>query len=184
MSTPSWRASYPFVRIPAPQGAREQGFEFILTPVVKVEIANLQQRERFFAIVDSGADYSYLPSEAAQLLGLNPASLSGSTVENRGIGATVESRFATLGVSLLDEDEKPEVSAEIPFLVPINPDPESKVVLLGRHPFFRLFDVRFRMGYTDDPSLGKWSLERVLKRRDAGKYRKPAAFPRPSHRQA
>ncbi|HKZ59260.1 MAG TPA: hypothetical protein VJ547_05365 [Candidatus Thermoplasmatota archaeon] len=181
MATAGWRASYPFVRIPAPQGAREQGFEFILTPIVKIEIANLEQRERFFAVVDSGADYSYLPSEAAQLLGLDAASLTGSTVENRGIGATVESRFATLGVSLLGEHEEPETTLEIPFLVPVHPDPESRVVLLGRHPFFRLFDVRFRMGYTDDPTLGKWSLERVVKRRDSRRYWKPAAFPRPAN---
>lgn len=158
MPASGWGASYPFVRIPAPKGAREQGFEFILAPLIKVELANLLQREKFYAIVDSGADYSYLPSEAAKLLGLDAASLSGSTVENRGIGALVESKFATLGVSLLDERERAEVSLDIPFLVPLHPDPETKVVLLGRHPFFRLFDVRFRMGYTDDPSLGKWSL--------------------------
>src|SRR3989304_2216644 len=181
MATAGWRASYPFVRLPAPQGAREQGFEFTPTPIVKTESPTPGQRERFFAVVASGADYSYLPSEAAQLLGLDAASLTGSTVENRGIGATVESRFATLGVSLLGEHEEPETTLEIPFLVPVHPDPESRVVLLGRHPFFRLFDVRFRMGYTDDPTLGKWSLERVVKRRDSRRYWKPAAFPRPAN---
>lgn len=180
MAPSSWKASCPFVRIAAPCGAREQGFDFILTPVVKVEITNVSQREKFFAIVDSGADYSFLPHAAARVLGLDPASLTGSIVENQGIGATVESKFATLGVSVLDERERPEVSLEIPFLVPLRPGPEAKVVLLGRHPFFRLFDVRFRMGYTDDESLGKWSLERVVKRRNAARYRKPPPLPRSS----
>ena len=33
-----------------------------------------------------------------------------------------------------------------------------------------------RMGYTTDPELGKWTMREVVKKRDAGNYRKGPPF--------
>ncbi len=71
----------------------------------------------------------------------------------------------------------------LPFLAGAPPPDRrsgaAKNVLIGRRPFFEWFDVHFRMGYTTDLELGKWTLREVTKKRPAEIARKGRVIPPP-----
>ena len=147
------------------------GTRLVLTPLIHVELANIGVSERFYALVDSGADYSYLPYECAVVLGLNPEALEGPVLRNQGLGGVVPAKFVVLRMTVLDHNAGIPLELEMPFQVPVKEGPDTKLVLIGRHPFFEWFDVDFRMGFTDDPSLGKWVIREVTGKRDSRRYK-------------
>ena len=53
---------------------------------------------------------------------------------------------------------------------------QPQISLLGRHPFFYDFRVDFRMGYTEDKTLGKFVLYPEKKKRKAKKYKRPISI--------
>lgn len=150
--------------------AKEVGIERVLTPILPVELVNIKVGVRFLALVDSGADYSYLPYQAAKLMGIEAGRLAGKKIQNQGIGGIVESKFVQLKVGIVGDDEEVEFWTELPFLVPLKDSDSSDIVLIGRHPFFDDFHIDFRMGFSNDPSFGKWTLREVLGRRDSRRY--------------
>ena len=73
----------------------------------------------------------------------------------------IEMKFGTLRKRCVEK---------IPFNVSLESSKDPPVSLLGRDPFFYRYRVDFRMGYTDDPNLGKFVLYPEEHKRKAKKY--------------
>lgn len=128
-------------------------------------------------LIDTGADQCVIPWEIAEALDLRSQSLTGGTFSSRGIGGTVKFKIAKLDLLLESQKAGPFELKDFPFAVPLT-DNGPGYVLLGRHPLMSLLDIRFRMGFTDDPTFGKVSLTEVVKRRASANYVKGPAVPR------
>ncbi|MDE1822165.1 MAG: hypothetical protein KGJ23_04475 [Euryarchaeota archaeon] len=102
-----------------------------------------------------------------------PEALAGPDYPFQGVGSRNAARSVELHLETGYKDEG--LSIDMPFLVIMNDAlGQTRDILLGRHPLFHSFDFGFRMGFTDDPEIGKWTMREVRKRRDAGSVvRKP-----------
>jgi hypothetical protein len=121
-------------------------------------------------LIDSGADYSLLRKETLGFLGVNIATLErcGST---RGI--TNQPIPACKVECVIEISYKGKTySEEIPFQVLIPPDVDPSENLLGRTPFFSNHTIDFRMGFTDDPDLGKFVIYLNEGKRKSSRYKK------------
>lgn len=121
-------------------------------------------------LVDSGADYSMIRRDIAQdIFNIDISSLK-KKGDSSGIGGKVPVGIVELTISFglrqYNFEEK------IPFQIPLDPKNEIEIPLLGRNPFFYNYRVDFRMGFTDDPSLGKFVIY-PEKHRPAEKYGRP-----------
>lgn len=172
-----WNASFQFHRVPLPREVC--GLRTVLRPYLSVILFHGDADFPTLALLDSGADFCMLPREVAEVLGVDVDRLPGPDfpfggVASGGTGRRIDLRVVIrAGPSALER--------EIPFVVVVDGQAgQSKDILLGRHPFFRDFDIGFRMGYTDDPEIGKFTVREVRKRRNSGRYRNYPPIPTPS----
>ncbi len=155
------------VRLPRPVG----GVETVLRPYLFVKLQHGKNTIDLLALVDTGADFSILPTEVAEELGIDPAQLPGEGLPFTGVTAGGAGKVVNLTVRTPQDRGDVWLSMEIPFVVIIKGGlGQGKDVLLGRHPLFHDFDFGFRMGYTDDPEIGKWTMKEIQKRKSASKY--------------
>lgn len=182
---PAWNGAFQFRAISV-RGA-PTGRSVVLRPILTVDLQYQGRDFPTFALIDSGADWSVLPWEIAEELGIDVAALPGP---DRPIsGVTAPGRGRIVNVELLFEAgaryQSPRMT--LPFMALYRPQEAgssnasaSKSLLIGRHPFFEWFDVHFRMGFTTDPDLGKWTVRASFKKREATRYKKSVAVPGPS----
>jgi Aspartyl protease len=145
----------------------------VLRPYVTVVLEHGSREFETLALVDSGADFSMLPREVAEVLGFDVDALPGPSLPFSGAGSGGRGKEIELDFLIPYARPGPLRIRRHPFVVMTGgKEGQTKDVLLGRHPLFHDFNFDFRMGYTDDPDIGKFSMRRVVKRRDASRYKR------------
>ena len=145
--------------------------EIILRPMLPVTLKYSGKEFPTMLLIDSGADYSMLRREIVEeVFQVNIDELEKIGTTHGIVGKT---DVATLNVKVLFGREKLYFEEEIPFRVPLDPDKDVPISLLGRHPFFYKYRIDFRMGYTTDPALGKFVIYPETHKRKAEKFAEP-----------
>jgi hypothetical protein len=141
--------SYFFTRIETPLGV-------ILRPLMPVTLKHSTSDSLdTLMLIDSGADLSMIPKSMAQSIGIDLSSCP--TGVTGGVGGATDVVMSEATLSFGQRKEVHEV--DIPVQIPTKTDIPSP--LLGREPFFRFFDVSFRMGFCEDK--GKFVIKEVTK---------------------
>jgi hypothetical protein len=110
-----------------------------LKPYVEVRLWNGNQSVRLLAIVDSGADTSFLDGSYADLLGLDRAQAVTTNVVVASGGSAQAMRWPNVPLELQFENERfPYLGMFADF--PAGSDPEN---LMGRQDFFERFIIQF-----------------------------------------
>lgn len=171
-----WNGSFQFRKVPLPKPVL--GISYILRPLLSARLYYQERVHQTFILPDSGADFSFLPIEVAQDLGIDPTAIPGEAYPLGGVTGAGIGRFVNIDVEISSHGIPHRFT--LPFMV-LQPGQGSesggRQVLIGRYPFFYMFDVSFRMGFTDDPELGKWTLHEVVKHRPAKRFGKSAPIP-------
>jgi hypothetical protein len=100
---------------------------FTKRPIVEVEISRGNQRRKFLALIDSGADQIIMPAAIAEVFGIDRASCPERSV----IGVSMEHIEGFVGHLSLRIEHQRE-----PFVAPIVFIDADVPVLLGRERFF------------------------------------------------
>ena len=156
--------SYPFI----PIILRERT---ILRPMSTVTLAYKGNEFPTRVIIDSGADYSILRHDVARGLQIpierlesidGPVGITGDQIQT--VVADIEMTFLWKTTA---------IEGIVPFYIPVDPNKQPREILLERDPFFYDFRIDFRMGYTDDKTLGKFVIYPEEKKRKADRFRRP-----------
>lgn len=143
----------------------------VIRPMLPVTLKGNSTEFPTALLVDSGADFSMIRREIVEdAFGIDISKLKGTSKSQGIAGETIEVAFVTL--TMVFGYGRLYFREDIPFQVPLNPDKNPPLSLIGRDPFFYRYRVDFRMGYTDDSSLGKFVIY-PEKHRSAEKYSKP-----------
>ena len=92
------------------------------------------------ALIDSGADYSVIFQEHAEILGIDIAKLEETTVQ--GVGGSSKAHLTKIRVQLKGPGEHRVFSFELPFMI-LPKHGENHPILLGRSVFFGQFEITF-----------------------------------------
>ncbi|MFI5417337.1 MAG: retropepsin-like aspartic protease [Candidatus Lutacidiplasmatales archaeon] len=130
-------------------------------------------------MVDTGADFCLVPREVAEVLGVDVEELPGPALPFGGATGGGLAKEMRLKMELLSR--RSPLKLDLPFVVTLKSAPgQSKDVLIGRQPLFHDYDFGFRMGFTDDPDLGKFTMHSVRKRHGSSHARKSGPLLTPS----
>ena len=143
------------------------GSETIIRPMLTVILKKDNIEFPTTLLVDSGADYSMLRTEIVEDGFLTNISSFKKKADTSGVGGNTEVGILKATISTLEFEEI------IPFQVPLNPDKNPPLSLLGRIPFFYKYRIDFRMGYTNDPTLGKFVIYPEIHKRKAEQFARP-----------
>jgi len=123
---------FKYSKVPRPDGTLRNA------PFIPISIRTDSGRYvKMIALVDSGADTTVIPSDLAELMGLNVNSKYEIT---GGIGGNVRARKSRMKFGLKGDHES--YSLDVPVLVL---EPTSDIpVILGRHGFFEKFHITFK----------------------------------------
>jgi len=148
--------------------------EIILRPVLQVVLMYKSVEFPTGVLIDSGADYSIIQREIVEdafNIDISKLEKCGETCGITGktdVGKIdIEMRFGTGHDTLIEK---------IPFRVSLDKKKDPPITLLGRDPFFYKYRVDFRMGYTNDPALGKFVLYPETHKRKANNFKKPLKY--------
>lgn len=148
--------------------------EVVLRPCLKCTLVHGSRSFDTYLLVDSGADCSMLRrEEAIDGLGIDVTKLR-PIGQTGGIGGSTD--VAIVEVDLRFGQRQHMFEMKMPMQVSLEEGKDPSLSLLGRNPFFYKFRVDFRMGYTDDPTLGKFILYPEDNPRNAAKFKKPPAY--------
>lgn len=145
--------------------------ETIIRPMLRVTIKKDNIEFPTILLVDSGADFSMLRTDVIEDIFLTDLSSLEKGIGTAGLGGETRIGWITLKVEFGQGDKTRE--EKIPFQVPLNPKKNPELCLLGRIPFFYDYRVDFRMGFTDDKTLGKFVIYAQEHKRDANRYIRP-----------
>ncbi len=160
--------SYPFTTIIQKDGT------VILRPMLTVILRYGSKTFPTELLLDSGADYSILRYDTAKYgLNIPVKSLPECKLPLKGITSEPQDTVRCENVSLTFKYGAKEITTEIFAIIMIDEEKQPSRNLLGRDPFFYNFRVDFRMGYTEDKSLGKYILYHEDKKRSAKRYHRP-----------
>jgi len=93
------------------------------------------------ALVDSGADYSVIFSEHAEILGIDLAKLE--QTDAMGVGGKVDAWRCKIETEISGKAEHRKYRMLLPFLI-IQKPAENHPILLGRAGFFEEFEIIFK----------------------------------------
>ena len=150
--------SYRFSRSKSPRGP-------ILRPLLPVQLVYKADRPiQTVMLIDSGADFSLLPRSLAKALEIPLSTLSMDS--SVGIsGEPIDVAWANVRMTFGQRN----ATFEIDLPIQVVQEGDGPVVpLLGRHPFFRDFDISFRMGFAE--TKGKFVISPVTRRRKDKDY--------------
>jgi hypothetical protein len=123
-------------------------------------------------LLDSGADFSMLRRDVAEDgLGVNLDKLK-QTGKTHGISGG-ETPISEIEADITFTYKKHQRTEKLPFQISLDEKKETPENILGRIPFFYNYRIDFRMGFTDDPALGKFWMYPEKKKRDSGAYGRP-----------
>jgi len=141
----------------------------VFRPTLEVRLVFDKAALRARALVDSGADFCYLPHGLALALGVDAARHGTGDEQVGGIGSVLRVRVVELELTIVDPTEPR--SMLLPFLVPLEPDMRqaagrrvSPPLVIGRHPFFSRFKIEFDLGENPSEERSVWALEEVSRR--------------------
>jgi len=109
---------------------------------------------KFITLVDSGADTTVIPKDAAIILGLKEGEKEEQT---GGIGGFVRVKTSRMAFQIIGEHEK--YNLDVPVLVLQDPN-DDVPILLGRSGFFENFDITFRQNEE------KITLKKILSKKE------------------
>lgn len=141
------------------------GGGFIDRPLVAATLSYGTERLETSLLLDSGADFSLVPREFLDTMGVEVEKFPRE--EMSGVGD--KGLVAVCDLSVTFAQQTRNFTFDAPFQCYLDRPGFPQLPLLGREPVFRLFDVRFRMSFTAE--LGKITLTQVTKRRDASDYK-------------
>ena len=145
--------------------------KIILRPMLPVTLKYSDIEFPTTLLIDSGADYSMLRREIVE----DVFQLNINDLERAGIteGIAGKTDVAILNVEIIFGRGDLYFKEKIPFRIPIDPNKDVPISLLGRDPFFSRYRIDFRMGYTTDPALGKFVIYPEKHKRSAEKFTHP-----------
>ena len=133
----------------------QTGPDIVLRPMLLVTIKYGDIEFPTALLLDSGADYSMLRTDVVEdYLLINISDLKKDNFDTSGIGG--DTKVGLINLKIKFGQKGLECEETLPFQVPINPERNPPLSLIGRIPFFYNYRIDFRMGYTDDLSLGKF----------------------------
>jgi len=145
------------------------GSETIVRPMLRVILKKGDIEFPTALLVDSGADFSMLRSDIVEDgFQVNISDLP-KCADTAGIGGLSE--VGELVVKVIFTQRNFTFKEDIPFQVPLDPDKNPPLSILGRTPFFYKYRIDFRMGFTDDPNLGKFVIYPESHKRESIKYK-------------
>ena len=143
----------------------------ILRPMLPVTLKYGDIEFPTMLLIDSGADYSMLRREIVEdVFQISVDSLE-KVETTQGIAGKTD--VGVLDITIIFGKENLYFEEKIPFRIPLDPDKDVPISLLGRIPFFYRYRIDFRMGYTTDPALGKFVIYPEKHKRKADKYAHP-----------
>lgn len=171
-----WNGAWQFRRVPLPRPI--MGQSTVLRPYLNVTLTNGEKSFETLALIDTGADFNMLPREVAEVLGIDVDNAPVPEYPCSGVAAGGRAKVFDLDLVIYGHDHP--LSFRQSFAVIVNAGQgQSKETLIGRHPLFHDFDFGFRMGFTNDPEIGKFTMRMVTKRRDASHYKQYGPLPSP-----
>jgi predicted aspartyl protease len=115
--------------------AREKvGNNFIMRPKIPVTLSWDGKVITVVALLDSGSDFSSIPVSLAEALGLV---ISNKEREIVGIGGKIKTKTSQVNMSVEDIH-----LGRMP--IEVTESPELDFPIIGRIPFFQIFDITFR----------------------------------------
>jgi len=93
------------------------------------------------ALIDSGADFSTIFVEHAQILGIDLSKLVETDVQ--GVGGKLPAKKGVVSIEIRGKGEHRSFIIEAPCMI-LEKHPENFPVLLGRAKFFEEFEVTFK----------------------------------------
>lgn len=109
----------------------------IVGPYIPLTVKGPIESMDMVFLVDSGADYTVIPIELAEILGLD---LSGHREQTSGVGGTIYTKETSMIVQVKNAHENYNI--KVPIHVILKRD--SKIPpLLGRKKFFDAFQITF-----------------------------------------
>lgn len=95
---------------------------------------------QFIGLLDSGADFSVIPQDVAELLGLK---LTGQKEKVRGIGGWIESVNENVFISVSKGHENYSFKLLVKVILGTPEQTGDIPIILGRNGFFNLFKITF-----------------------------------------
>ncbi len=106
-------------------------------PYIPLTIKGQDERMDMMFLLDSGADYTVIPIELAELLGVD---LSGDKEQTSGVGGVIYTRKSSMMVEIKNAHEKYNFKIPIHIILKRN---SNVPPLLGRETFFDKFQITF-----------------------------------------
>ena len=111
------------------------GNEIFARPFVSLKLSSPYGEAEVFALIDSGADRTIIPSYFAEELHLE----IGHRIETRGLGGVAEGYESTITIKFSDIQGEREVIEDVPVYVL----DDFEDVIIGRKKIFEMFRVIF-----------------------------------------
>lgn len=146
----------------------------ILRPILQVILRYGPIEFPTGVLIDSGADYSVIQREIIEdafKIDISKLKKCGETC-----GITGKTDVGKINVEMQFGTERDTLKEKIPFRVSLEPEKDTPITLLGRIPFFYKYHIDFRMGFTDDPTLGKFVIYPETHKRQAKRYKRPIKY--------
>ncbi len=128
------RFHYKSIERPEPFGPKT------LPVIPLVFIGENQERFESPALIDSGADFSVIFKEQAEILGINLAKCK--ETECQGVGGKVNAWKATIKIQLHGKGEHRVFDLDLPVMI-LDHQAINHPLLLGRAVFFEKFEIIF-----------------------------------------
>lgn len=109
-----------------------------LTPIIPIKLKYKSKELPITALLDSGADYTFIPEDVASILGIKYQRLKSQKITGIDKELTCAMCPVTLAVESEGEKHEIEVIAHIPML-----SAKKVGVLIGRQGFFENFNITF-----------------------------------------
>jgi len=141
----------------------------ILRPMIPVIIKHNDKEFKTYLLLDSGADISIIRKDILEFLEIDWKTIQKTGKTQCADGETSE--VGLINLEIVISERNTTWSEDIPFQCFLTEGKDPDPPLLGRHPFFNRYRIDFRMGYTDDPALGKFIIYKEEAKRDSKRFR-------------
>ena len=156
--------SFPFTRLKTSES------DYVLRPMVPCKLRHGDREMKIDLMVDTGADTSVIRKEMLEHLHIDIERCSSGGTTTCADGTNSPVKFIEIEIEIASG--RYVWHETIPFLFYVDPAKDPNPPLLGRHPFFGRYRIDFRMGFTSDQALGKFTIYKEDTKRNAERYRK------------